>query len=81
MTREHARRSGKSFFNRDLIVLWFDKDSFHPIYEVVLLGTSGESRKYGFPHMGHLADSHQKRVITLEAGDRLDRYPKNENGQ
>jgi len=62
-------------------VLWFDKGSFYPVYEIVLLATSGESRKYRFPLMGRLADSHQKRVITLEAVDRLDRYPNSENGR
>lgn len=80
--------SGKSILPSDLppsfsntYVLWFDKGSFYPVYEIVLLATSGENRKYRFPLMEQLADSHQKRVITLEAGDQLDRYPNSGNSR
>lgn len=62
-------------------VLWFDKGSFFPVYEIVLLGTLGETRKYRFPLMEHLDDSWQKRMITLEAADRLDQYPNYETGR
>lgn len=59
-------------------VFWFDKGSFYPVHEIVLSGTSGESRTYRFSSMKYLGDYQQTQIITLETADPLSRYPMDE---
>jgi hypothetical protein len=56
-------------------VFWFDKDSFYPVSEILLLGASGEGKRYRFPSMEHLADSRRSKILRIKAAESLGKYP------